>query len=608
MRGARSLIPSIIVIGFVLLHTSVAYSWSLDLTGNFSWTHEFYNQTGHNGFFGPYDVDMGTNTKVFNLNFWNGGQFDTNLVTGSTSGWSYFNVSFDPRIIINSALKMQARFRLGTYGDPWNTNYNTFDAPGVKNAFSDAQFTLFWLTAVTPVGTLTAGKRPWKFGMGLQYDGEDAATTESVALVVPYGPFDIGVGYYPYTFVGTSSVPLYGLYFDPYDIPVYRYDDDVTVHRTQLRQYFSRADGRGSLASDFLAFLTYSSGPVSAGIVGSYAAYHVGPEAVLLDGNKTVYKGKLLGNDTLDRKVAVDSSFSHGSIYTKYNNGRIFANAEAAWLYWTDRWSAAPNARIAPPPPLEENRWPMTQQIEQWKYAVEVGAIFGPTKLSLLNAWSPGLDRRNGTLIWKQSGAFGGHPSYDRLLGNFDVFRPYCTLFCYNYGSGLNAYNLSNDGYLRDASVLAARLDYAVATNLNIYGTFFYANRTSNGYSWGCIGPNLEPLVNSDENPPYIFGNFPNTRDGNLDFNFNRYPTSPNIPDTSLGYEINAGLDWKLLEGMIFSVVMGYWQPGKWFNYACIDRSVPGWQNGSIGNNFGVRPDRLIDPVYGGQISLSASF
>ena len=51
MRGTRSLIPSIIVIGFVLLQTSVAYSWSMDLSGNFSWTHEFYNQTGHNGFF-----------------------------------------------------------------------------------------------------------------------------------------------------------------------------------------------------------------------------------------------------------------------------------------------------------------------------------------------------------------------------------------------------------------------------------------------------------------------------------------------------------------------------------------------------------------------------
>ena len=140
MRGTRSLIPSIIVVGLVLLQTSVAYSWSLDLTGNFSWTHEFYNQTGHNGFFGPYDVDNGVtsqgfSTKVANLNFWNGGQFDTNLVTGSTSGWSYFNVSFDPRIIINSALKMQARFRLGTYGDPWNTNYNTMDAPGLEERF-----------------------------------------------------------------------------------------------------------------------------------------------------------------------------------------------------------------------------------------------------------------------------------------------------------------------------------------------------------------------------------------------------------------------------------------------------------------------------------------
>ncbi|MCX5873004.1 MAG: hypothetical protein NTY51_07185, partial [Deltaproteobacteria bacterium] len=306
MRGTRILIAVFVVIISALFQARFAHAWEFKLTGNFAWTYEFYNQTGHNGFFGPYDVDNGirpdgVKTKVANLNFWDGGQFDTNLVTGSTSGWSYFNVTFDPKIMINPALRMQARFRLGTYGSPANTNYNTMDAPGSKNAFSDAQFTLFWITAVTPIGTVTLGKRPWKFGMGLQYDGEDAATTESVAIVAPYGPFDIGIGYYPYTFVGTSSIPHYGLLMDPYDIPAYGYDDGSLVHRTQLRQYFSRADGRGSISNNFLAFLMYSSGSVSAGVLGSYGTDHVGPEAVLLDGNTEQNLGH--GNDINNRNV-----------------------------------------------------------------------------------------------------------------------------------------------------------------------------------------------------------------------------------------------------------------------------------------------------------------
>ena len=149
---------------------------------------------------------------------------------------------------------------------------------------------------------------------------------------------------------------------------------------------------------------------------------------------------------------------------------------------------------------------------------------------------------------------------------------------------------------MRDASVLAARLDYAVAANLNVFGSFFYANRTSNGYSWGSLGPNAG------------LGNFGNGPDGNVSFNINRYGTSPNIPDTALGYEVDAGLDWKFLEGMIGGFLVGYWQPGKWFNYACIDRSVPGWHTGVAGNNFGTRPNRSLDPIVGGNFYLKFEF
>ena len=206
----------------------------------------------------------------------------------------------------------------------------------------------------------------------------------------------------------------------------------------------------------------------------------------------------------------------------------------------------------------------------------------GPAKVSFLNAWTPGPDRRNGILIDRQPAAFVRHWTFDSMHGNFDVFRPYSYLFSYDYGGGLGAYNLSRDGYVRDAFVLAARLDYALAANLNLFASFFYANRTSKGYSWGCIGPNAG-LAGS------AFGAAP---DGNINIALNRYPASPNIPDTSVGYEIDLGFDWKLLEGLTGSVLVGYWQPGKWFSYACIDRSVPGWHTGVPGNFFGTRPDR----------------
>jgi len=62
------------------------------------------------------------------------------------------------------------------------------------------------------------------------------------------------------------------------------------------------------------------------------------------------------------------------------------------------------------------------------------------------------------------------------------------------------------------------------------------------------------------------------------------------------------------LEGWTLSGVFAFWQPGKWFNYACIDRSVPGWNAPSPGNLYGVRPDRHIDAVIGGEVSMIFSF
>ena len=224
----------------------------------------------------------------------------------------------------------------------------------------------------------------------------------------------------------------------------------------------------------------------------------------------------------------------------------------------------------------------------------------GPSKLSFLYAWSPGPDRRNSNLIDRQSAAFVWHPTFDTFLGNYDVFRPYSYLLSYIYGSGFNAYNLSNDGYMRDSWTLASRLDYAVASNLNVYGSFLWAERTSNGYGWGCIAPTAVIMVS-----PFTAGP-PN---GNLQFIINGATGSPNIPDRALGWEVDAGFDWKLLEGLTTSLVLAYWAPGKWFNYACIDRSVQFWNFAPFaGNNFGVRPDKHIDPIFGGALSMVFAF
>ena len=584
MRQLRFLFSVMFLGACLFLSAFPAFGWELGMTGTMNWYYELYNQGGSNGFFGPYNVDRGAGTTTANLNYWwNGARLAQNLVTGADASRSYFFVVVEPEIKINPAVRMKGRYRLGQWNNPQASYYFTQDAPGTDNAFSEGQWTMFWGTVNLPWGTLGAGKRPWKFGTGLQYDGSDGLSTESVLLNAPYGPLDIGIGFYPHrparrpAAVSGSALLSPLSVIDPYDLVA--------------AQYFNHADKSGVLIKDLVAYAVYNQGPFQAGILSAGSNYHIGPEASL----------------GAPAALGQDSEFFHGAVYTKYNNGRLFFNAEAAWLYWTDRLSGAGALAAVPDPTVTLGQAaagatavsPNPRYTEQWRAMVESGVLCGPAKVSFISAWTPGPDRRNSALIGKQSAAFVWHPTFDLFLGNYDVFRPYSWLFTYNYGSGINAYNLSLDGYLRDAWLLGARVDYAVAANLNVYGTFIWAERTSNGYGWGCIAPNDAAL-------PGQFAAIGN--DGNVQFAINGAAGSPNIPDRSLGWEVDAGMDWQLLEGFTMGFLAAYWMPGKWFNFACIDRSVPGWNAPSPGNFWGTRPDKRIDPIFGGQVTMSLAF
>ena len=174
----------------------------------------------------------------------------------------------------------------------------------------------------------------------------------------------------------------------------------------------------------------------------------------------------------------------------------------------------------------------------------------------------------------------------------------------YGYGLGTSFARDTGNGFVQDASVYAARLDYAVAANLNIYGSFTWAEKFSkSGDVWGCLIPNPRPSATEPANP---FGSV-------LYVTANRAAANaiPTIPDPALGYEIDGGFDWKLLEGLTARCTMGYWVPGKWFSYACVDKSITGWATPATGdwtNNFYTRPNKNIDPVFGLEFKLEGEF
>ncbi|MFC1836906.1 hypothetical protein ACFL2Q_19635 [Thermodesulfobacteriota bacterium] len=139
-------------------------------------------------------------------------------------------------------------------------------------------------------------------------------------------------------------------------------------------------------------------------------------------------------------------------------------------------------------------------------------------------------------------------------------------------------------------------MDYAVAANLNTFVTGFYAQRVSQGYPWGWIRPNPNAL-----DSPELQFSFRFLRNGDR---IGFVDPGPNILERDLGYEIGCGLNWKLLEGYKLTAHFAYWQPGAWFKFACVDRSVPNWDNPTAANNWGINPDQTIDPVFG----LNAKF
>jgi hypothetical protein len=199
----------------------------------------------------------------------------------------------------------------------------------------------------------------------------------------------------------------------------------------------------------------------------------------------------------------------------------------------------------------------------------------------------PGPDRRHGILIRNQP--YIQEPD----TSAYGVFYPYCLFMAKYYGAGVDAYR-----DMSAADVLAGQFSYMLASNLDLYSSVMFARRASQGYGWGYVMPTRVRPSGVPITDQRVFGilNFANR--GDFD------SPSPSVTSTDLGWEWNVGVSWKLLENWGLHLRGAYWQPGKWFAYACIDKSVPNWTVPAPANNFGVNPDRSIDAVAGLELRI----
>ena len=558
-----------------------ARAWELELSGSTTFSYLYYSQQGPQGFFGPYDYDSNGKTVYAGINGWLGGQVN-DLVSGASARKSSTSTSLFPTLRINEAMSLRGVYRIG--------NTDTGSYPGSTVSFAQGEWLNFWATLELPWGLFSFGKRDFGFGPGLQYDAGNR-TEEYLSLATDLGPLKFVLGVYPWRYAGldlTNENIILG---------------DQGFEFTGENPYWNRYDSNASTAYDLFGFLNYRAGSLDMGFLALYYRYGFGPE----------------GNSADQAFPSLSVTNFEGAAYMKYNDGRFFLNAELDWINRTAKWQRSYNGQFSEPygwwvDPIDGSGSVFRPlYTESLRFMTEFGAFSGPVKLSFLYSFIPGPDRRHGVLIDRQPMAVDlFRPGQDLVIwqqryGNTTVFRPYSLILSTSYGAGLGARDYGNDGFMVDASVFAMRMDYAVASNLNVYGSVFHANRVSHGQGWGYIRPYATGDGLHFDGIRVIYGPLPSpppVSRRSLTF----AADWPAIPDNDLGWEFDIGMDWKLLDTWTLSLYGGYFKPGKWFSYACIDKAMPNWQNPTSTNMWGANPSRSIDPIVAVNCTLTVDF
>ena len=602
----KKLFTPILALGLILcLMAPAANAWEFSMDGTFTWNYEVRGQMGTNGFFGTYDVDAGSNGGLgvgyfAPVNFWTGlrmtdgqvtppGANAQDTVSGSDAGYNSMYMSTNMQIRMNPAVRIRGNYYIGSWdARNWGETTATYTGQanalgllvspeylnmhfhGVQRSFSPGYWRTLWLTAQLPWGEIAVGKRPASWGMGLTFDGASNRASESLSLFVPYGPFRMFMGLYPSRRSSTSA--YYNNSFD----------------KNNTRNF------------DWSINLLYDNGPFSAGVIANFVQAHNGGEGIL-NTPAIRYTPANTGTPGAIRGLYSDLSEWYGNVMMKYNNGRFFLNSEVA-TYQANRSYLMNNtySGLAAIATTTNGIWMNAVNAPTitnfWAGAVEGGVLAGPSKVAVLAAWLTGNDTRvdqNGLRRLVEVGVQADPYS------NTSVFRPYSYLMAYSYSMG-NTRGAADtrEGWVSDASFYAARLDYAVAANLNVYGSFAWAERFSkSGYTWGFIYPTATATT------AITYGQTTMANSTVAGAN-----AAPSIPDTALGWEVDGGVDWKLLEGLTLRTTVAYWQPGKWFAYACQDKSVPGWGADNTALNWGTRPGKTIDPIFGVDFKLEGTF
>jgi hypothetical protein len=512
---------------------------------------------------------------------------------GSDASYNDARLTFRPTIRLNPAVRVSAVYTIGGMRNKYKRN------DVVENKIP-------WL----PIGWGMSGS----FGLGAApleryymagssvnaYDGTPG-TWEQFRLTAhfPWGLWSLGLKDFPFgtgATLGENTRAEHFLWVAPYG--PFRFLWAVWLSNGRFAQSWASVpdnDTKPSLYQGYAA--TYDAGSLSLGWATILRMFHQKRGAlpvmaqinpILLNTPSIILGANSLGleyfnlppgsGDPYTDQLALDETTLVNVAFFKYNNGRFFANAEYSWVNVDTTF--LPNRGVIP---FDDNGVilfsPGPKYLEANHFFAEAGIMAGPSKLSLMYARASGnvLDR----LLTQPNGLPRSNPTkvYAAYPINYQVMEPYEFLMFNTFAGGNNGgwnatdvtFVSEDHGMMSDGYCLAGRLDYAVAANLNVYGSYIWAHRleragflnggvidTGNGSrsaNWG-LSPN--PLAGRFVPPRWLPGQLLSRYGG----------TTPYVPDGFIGWEANLGVDWKLLENLTFKVRYSYWKPGQWFDYA----------------------------------------
>jgi len=562
MKRLLALIAAVILItGFA----AAALAWEFEMTGSWENRLRYFARLGNNDLFGIASLQEGP-TAAAGLappfigfagpSTWaRGAVLPTNLdnatsqlvaapgyliTRGGFSTWGSDAAIHDqkmtliPTIKVNQAIRVHGVYTVGGYRNKYNqTSAGAVSGVGVPpferwymhdsspNAAYNTAAIGSWeqirATFHTPWATFSIGVKDFPLGVASNLGYNTRAN--AFLAVVPYGPFRL---------LGA-----------------------IWLTDGLLESYPQSPDRVGTAAQNQLFqgyFVTYRNGPLEIGFGPIWQLRHQG---------EGVGPGGLPAGSSAG---IADVTLTDYQIYFKYFNGRFFANGEYAW----NMINATPALLGTTGSIVLANSGATQTHTETYNVFAETGVVLGPSKISLLWVQSSGPVLNNG---WFALGAInpvtagvlgvagaGRNPkAYGIRAINYQALEPYEYLMFYTYAGGTQTFHADGTGQMADAYAFAGRYDHAVASNLNIYGSYIWAHRLEKAGTW------LGQFSTTGLNRTFLDVNALRAAYGR---------TSPFVEDGFIGWEANFGVDWKLLEGLTFKTRYSYWQPGDYFKEA----------------------------------------